>query len=86
MDAERNSIQMLARTYFSHKQCDRKNTNMLQEMLFNEKGLNWSDVDTQFKRGNIVTKDGVNNEIPRIKDDRQWWEDLIFGNCVYWEK
>ena len=42
LDATRNSIQSSARAYYSHKQCDKKNTDEMQEMLF-QRGINWND-------------------------------------------
>lgn len=56
-DATRNSKQMAARANFSHKQCDKKNCNTLQEMLFTEKGINWNDYPTRFKRGTSTYKE-----------------------------
>lgn len=49
-DAVRNSIQMAARSVFSHSECNDKNGSELQEMLFS-KGINWSNYPTFFKRG-----------------------------------
>lgn len=54
-DATRNSIQMAARAYFSHKECDNKNCDELQEMLF-QKGINWNDYKVWEKRGVCVKK------------------------------
>jgi len=54
-DAVRNSIQMLARSLYSHKECNNKNQAALQEMCF-QKGINWNDVPTGFKRGRCVYK------------------------------
>lgn len=54
-DATRNSIQMLARSLYSHKQCDNKNGAELQEMCF-LKGKNWNDLETRWKRGVCVHK------------------------------
>jgi len=53
-DATRNSIQMLARHYFSHKELHRKNVSQLQDMLMLEHGVNWNDLDTWKKRGSCV--------------------------------
>ena len=50
-DATRNAIQMLGQTHFSHKQLDHKNTDQIQEMLFSQKGINFNDMPTEFKRG-----------------------------------
>jgi len=54
-DATRNSIQMLARSLYSHKECDHKNTSELQEMCF-AKGYNWNNLETYKKRGSGVYK------------------------------
>src|SRR5690606_28151994 len=54
-DATRNSIQMLARSLYSHKECDRKNTSQLQEMCF-QKGKNWNDLPTSLKRGRCAVR------------------------------
>lgn len=50
-DASRNSVQMAARTYFSHKMCEGKNCNELQEMLWETHKINWSSYPYRFKRG-----------------------------------
>lgn len=54
-DATRNSIQMLARSLYSHKQLHGKNISQLQDMIF-QKGTNWNDVPTTQKRGRCVIK------------------------------
>ena len=54
-DATRNSIQMSARSVFSHKQCFMKDTSQLQEMLF-QKGINWNDYPSCFKRGTFIQR------------------------------
>ncbi len=54
-DCVRNSVQMLARANFSHKQCENKNNSELQEMLF-KKGINWSNCSTPQKRGRCIFK------------------------------
>jgi tRNA(His) guanylyltransferase len=55
-DSSRNSIQMVARAHFSHKQCNDKTCNELQEMLFQEKGINWNNLPTDQKRGRCIIK------------------------------
>lgn len=50
MDATRNSVQMAARSVYSHKECENKNAPQLQEMLF-AKGINFNDYPSRFKRG-----------------------------------
>lgn len=61
-DATRNSISMLARSLYSHKEIINKNGSELQEMIF-QKGLNWNDLDTGIKRGRIVVKRKKADEI-----------------------
>jgi len=50
-DAARNSIQAAGQAVFSHKQLMHKDTKEIQEMLFQEKGINWSDYPAWAKRG-----------------------------------
>lgn len=54
-DATRNSVQMAARSVYSHNECHLKNNSDLQEMLF-QKGINWNDYPNFFKRGTYVRK------------------------------
>ena len=54
-DATRNSVQMAARSLYSHKQCFKKNTGQLQEMLF-QKGINWNDYADWEKRGTYIIR------------------------------
>lgn len=50
-DATRNSIEAAGQAYFSAKQLHKKTCNMIQEMLWSEKGVNWNDYPTDCKRG-----------------------------------
>lgn len=83
-DASRNSIQMLARSLYSHKELDGKNSSQLQELCF-QKGKNWNDQATSFRRGRCIVKedyslnDGsirsrwiVDNDIPIFSEDREY--------------
>ena len=54
-DAERNSIQMLAQSLYSHKELLNKNSSELQELCF-QKGHNWNDLDFSKKRGSLILK------------------------------
>jgi len=54
-DATRNSVQMLARTLYSHKQLEGKNNSELQELCF-QKGHNWNNCPTPQKRGRCIVK------------------------------
>lgn len=55
-DWERNSIQMLARAHFSHRECHAKNTTQLHELL-HTKGVNWSKLNDTEKNGTFIEKD-----------------------------
>lgn len=57
-DCVRNSIQMVAQANFSHKQLQNKSCDELQEMLWQEKNINWNDFETVKKRGSCCTKTG----------------------------
>lgn len=82
-DCSRNSVQMLARSLYSHKECENKNGSQLQEMC-HAKGSNWNDVKTQHRRGRCVVKETFNvegtarsrwvvdNEIPIFSENREY--------------
>ena len=55
-DATRNSIQMVAQNNFSHKELQGKSCNALQDMLHEQKGINWNDYPTVYKRGGCIVK------------------------------
>ena len=54
-DASRNSVQMLARSMYSHRECNNKNCDELQEMCF-LKDQNWNNLNTYKRRGSCVVK------------------------------
>ena len=69
-DCVRNSISSVAQANFSHKELNGKTTNMMQEMLFTDKGINWNDYSPREKRGSFFIKQPVvvtNNEVTRSK-------------------
>ena len=68
LDATRNSIQMVGQVNFSHKELQNKSCNMIQEMLFAEKGINWNDYPTHLKRGSCCIKTTIQNPNVDIKD------------------
>lgn len=80
-DATRNSINSLAQANFSHKSLQGLNVNQVQDKLVNEKGINWNDQLTEFKRGIccIKTEEGwkIDKEIPVFTEDRNYIERLI---------
>lgn len=68
LDATRNSIQMVGQANFSHKDLQKKSCNMIQEMLFAEKSINWNDYPTYLKRGSCCIKTIIQNPNVDIKD------------------
>lgn len=56
LDASKNSISMLARSLFSHKELQDKSCSEMQEMMFQQKGINWNDCPTFFKRGTFFLR------------------------------
>jgi tRNA(His) 5'-end guanylyltransferase len=57
VDAVRNSIQSAGQAQFSHTQLHLKSQSDIQEMLFQEKGINWNDYPAWAKRGSWVRKE-----------------------------
>lgn len=72
-DATRNSIQAVAQANFSHKQLEGKNCNELQEMLWQEKGINWNDCPTHLKRGSCCVKSTYTLEVDGKDVQRSRW-------------
>jgi tRNA(His) 5'-end guanylyltransferase len=71
---------MIAQSLYSHKELHGKNQNVLQEMIF-QKGQNFNDFPTRFKRGSFVVKGEngwiVDDESPIINQDRQYFFDHL---------
>ena len=92
LDATRNSIQMVGQANFSHKELQNKSCNDIQNMLHEQKGINWNDYPTVCKRGSacIYTKYAnmngnynsgwiIDKEMPILKgEDRAYVDDLVY--------
>jgi len=88
-DATRNAIQMVGQANFSHKQLQNKTCNQIQEMLFQEKEINFSDLPTYQKRGACIIKElynkdetvrsrwVVDKDIPIFTQDRDYVEKYL---------
>lgn len=63
LDAARNSIQMVGQANFSHKELQNKSCNMIQDMLHEQKGINWNDFPTDCKRGAAVIKKKIGTNV-----------------------
>ena len=69
LDASRNSIQMVGQANFSHKELQNKSCNDIQDMLMEQKGINWNDYPTVCKRGTAVIKKIIAREEKSFIDD-----------------
>ena len=69
LDASRNSIQMVGQANFSHKELQNKSCNNIQDMLMEQKGINWNDYPTVCKRGTAVIKKIIVREEKSFIDD-----------------
>lgn len=56
LDATRNSIQMVGQANFSHKELQNKSCSNIQDMLMEQKGINWNDFPVCYKRGVCAIK------------------------------
>lgn len=77
-DATRNAIQMLGQCNFSHKELQGKSCNDIQDMLMTQKGINFNDMPTEFKRGVCCIKNRMvcepygNRMLVSGADEGQW--------------
>ena len=62
-DATRNSIQIVAHANFTDKECHGLNSNQLQDKLMVEKGINWNNFESRFKRGSIILKENYYKDV-----------------------
>jgi tRNA(His) 5'-end guanylyltransferase len=91
-DATRNAIQGLGQKHFSHKDIQKINTSEMQEKLFSEKGINFNDEVTWFKRGWTIVKKQFGEKSPDGKEwtRNRWVEDnempILTHDRTYIEK
>lgn len=80
-DATRNAIQMLGQTNFAHKELQGKSCSDIQDMLMLQKGINFNDMPTVFKRGLCCVKSEkgwtLDMEIPIFTQNREYIERFI---------
>jgi hypothetical protein len=57
-DWERNSLQMLARSHFSHKQLHGKGRQDMHDML-HKIDVNWAELSPREKNGTFIRADGL---------------------------
>ena len=85
LDATRNSVQMLARSMFSHKECDNKNVIQLKEMCAGA-GRPWDELPVYQRQGFCILRDPAaelypkwirDNNIPVFSQDRNYIDRLF---------
>lgn len=59
LDASRNSVQMVGQANFSHKELHCKTCSNIQDMLMEQKGINWNNYPTHQKRGTCVVRNKI---------------------------
>ena len=78
LDATRNSIQMVGQANFSHNELQGKSCNMIQDMLHEQRGINWNDYPTRWKRGVAWTRHGgIDYDMPILKGESREYVDTV---------
>lgn len=83
LDATRNSIQMVGQANFSHKELQNKSCNQIQDMLFQERDINWNDLPTRLKRGSCCVKSDVSVTFATEHEDGSVTTDAV--ERPHWE-
>lgn len=63
LDATKNSISSAARVYFSHKRLHKLTGAEMQELLWQERHINWNDYPADFKRGSYFLRRTVSKKL-----------------------
>lgn len=61
-DATRNNVSSVAQSLYSPKELHGKNNSEQQEMIF-QKGINWNDYDSKYKRGRFFCKSKIEDSV-----------------------
>lgn len=80
-DASKNSVQMLARSLFPHKELQNAKIPLLHDMI-HSKGENWNDQPTDCKRGAFVVYDEgkgwrIDRDAPILSQDKAYFFDKV---------
>lgn len=85
LDAIRNSVQMVGRAKFGHKELKYKSRIEIQDMLINQKHIDWNNLPTYQKRGSCVIYKQkekawmIDKNIPIFKDSgREYVDQLVY--------
>ncbi|WP_019060001.1 tRNA(His) guanylyltransferase Thg1 family protein [Streptomyces prunicolor] len=83
-DAVSNSISMAAQAHFSHQRLHGVNSAGMQELLWSEKGVNWSDYPDGCKRGRVTVRHLGERETT-YTDKRTSTENTVLATRSWWE-
>lgn len=75
-DWERNSVQMLARSFYSQRQCHGKSCKDLVTKIEEDQGIIWGNLPTWQKRGEFWFN-GLYDDTPKFKDFRKEIDELL---------
>ena len=64
LDATKNAVSMAARAHFPNARLQGKTSAQMQEMLLQEKGINFNDYPSRFKRGVYLQRRTVARALP----------------------
>ena len=80
LDAARNSVQMVGQANFSHNELQGCSCNVIQDMLHEQRGINWNDFPTRWKRGVAWRKgEGIDYDMPILRgENRKYVDELIY--------
>lgn len=77
-DWRRNSISMLTRHYYSHKEVVGKKQNEMHDMLW-KKGINWVHIPNRWKNGVVIKDKQVYDDII-FKENRNIFDEYLYPN------
>ena len=73
-DGIRNSIQSLARSYYSHNDLNKKSIEDMVQMLEKDFNVKYDNLPLHMQRGFCITQEGLDLEIPLFTEDRNYIE------------
>lgn len=82
-DATRNSIQMVARSLYAHKELEGKNTTQLIDLI-NAKGKPWSEYDSRSRFGGLIKRVDGEWKVVDIPEEHKfnYWNNLLNEVCI----
>jgi tRNA(His) 5'-end guanylyltransferase len=82
-DCVRNSVSMAAQAYFSHKRLHGLNGGQMQELLWQEKQVNWNDYPEGARRGRLCHRVAAEEEVT-YTDKRSGEENTVKAARSRW--